>query len=167
MLFKILSAIGCIIIGLLIGFKLGYKYVLREKFLTDIVAFLDYYSGEINFNKTKLKELLDNFCENCGEELRAALLEFNGLIRQNTEIATGLLESDCYKALDKEEAERLKQLLCSLGTSDSETQANMISSYREYFSKKQAEAFAEKKKYSSLYYKLGGLVGIGAGILLI
>jgi stage III sporulation protein AB len=155
---------GC---GAYLGYKSGSRYKRRERLLNETVLFCDSLINDITYFQPALKEMLKNRLNNY-IELKPALTDYINLIDNNASVEIDILREKITKGLlTDDEYALFIRLLDHLGKSDSQTQRGGILSVKEALLIKRQSAAEESKKYGGLFFKLGVLGGLMAGIVII
>lgn len=149
MIIKVIS--GILIVGstTLIGVKLADKKRFRKNLYFELVEFCHKIKSEVGFNNTTTDKLLLSLSDNT--------LRVLGICGKDYAVGQNINIED--KRLTIEEREIIADFFNGLGSYGEEGTVNMISHYRDYFSKKYAECDEVYKKTSVFYIKMGALVG--------
>ena len=160
---KYILCLILIVICFLIAKGLSNQYKDRKQFLEITISFIDYISNEIRFRSCPIKQLCYSF-DNSN-------ILFNKTLQLYSQ---SLLSGEQFYLGDKEfqiftNAERLnvEELFNCLGKYDTMSQLLELSHCRKNIEVLKDEAIKEYKKYSSLYLKLGLIIGIAISILLL
>ncbi|MCK9575010.1 MAG: stage III sporulation protein AB [Clostridia bacterium] len=148
-----------------VGYGLSSYYKKRYTLMSDILLFCDCLSNDIDFLHTPVKQILLNRNVQFAPELNKLLNQYKQILDNGKLLEFNQPISSIY--FKREEAEMFMSLLYELGKSDSITQIATIKNFKTVFTKYHIEATEENKKYAPLALKLGVLIGILAGILLI
>ena len=148
-----------------IGYGLSAYYKKRYTLMSDILLFCDCLSNDIDFLHTPLKKILTERNVQFAPELNKLLAQYKSILDNGKLLEFNQPISSIY--FKKEEAEMFMSLLYELGKSDSVSQIATIKNFKIAFTKYHSEAAEEHKKYSPLALKLGVLIGILLGIILI
>ena len=164
---KAIAALCCVAVAGLTGRRLGRRYVLRDKVLSDFAALTTRLGTDIGFFQTPISALLT--CQNewlCPESqaLTAAYLAAIAADAPVAEAVQARRESKCVSAAD---LALIIRFFGVLGKSDSATQVVEMHAYHEIFSALARDSAAERKKFSALYTKLVILCGAAVGILVL
>lgn len=138
------------------GYLLSQKYKKRKDFYFDFKIFNNKLTTEINFSKNSIVKIVS---------------ELNDDSLFNIEIKKYIKNSVAYvfidKYLTKDEIEYFYEYLKNLGGSDSSTQLKFLNSTNEILLEKCDLTDKNYKQYKPLYIKLGFLVGLIIGIILL
>jgi stage III sporulation protein AB len=163
---KIIAGIGITALCGAVGYKAGRRYTLRDTVLSDFILMCDYMRGDIAFfhkpMKIMIEGYMDKFCPETAEILRTYL----SCLDTGTD-AAALREKIPAAYLTPDDREYVVQLLSVLGKSDEEAQVESIGAFRLTLADKQKESAANRKKYSSLYPRLGLLAGACAALIIL
>lgn len=149
-----------------IGIVLSRRYRKREQVFSDTAVFIDGCKSRIGFQQLPLKDILREAAEGYTSELAPMLAQFYDLLA-NSEFVNYDLLSERIKCscLTKEEVKLYVQFFDSLGKSDVASQLNSLEEFKSAFSKKHDAAADEKRRFGSMYTKLGVLTGLGLAVL--
>ena len=138
------------------GYLLSQKYKKRKDFYLGFKNFNSKLSTEINFSKNSILKIIS---------------ELNDDTSFNIEIKKYIKNSVSYVFMDKyltsDEVQFFYDYLKNLGVSDSETQLNFLNNINESLAEKCDISEKEYKRYKPLYIKLGFLLGLIIGIILL
>ena len=138
------------------GYLLSQKYKKRKDFYLGFKNFNSKLSTEINFTKNSMVKIIS---------------ELNDDTLFNLEIKKYIKNSVSYIFMDKyltnDEVQFFYDYLKNLGVSDSETQLNFLNNINESLVEKCELTEKEYKRYKPLYIKLGFLLGLIIGIILL
>ncbi|HEY8444043.1 MAG TPA: stage III sporulation protein AB [Clostridia bacterium] len=155
---------GC---GTYLGYKSGGKYKKRERLLNETVLFCDSLINDITYLQLALKDMLKKRLNNY-TELKPALFDYINLIESKASLNIDSLRENITQGLfTDDEFSLFIQLLDILGKSDSQTQRGGILSIKEALSIKQKTAVEEAQKFGGLFFKLGVLGGLAAGVIIL
>ncbi|MCL2177415.1 MAG: stage III sporulation protein AB [Firmicutes bacterium] len=152
------------------GYAFGNFYRRRKKFLDMLVLFCKFAKNEINFSHSYISNIIEKFVKNnqaSSVEFASFLLDFKELLAANNTEFDKLANSSNVQILTSEEIDNLIQFLNALGKSDVFTQLTTIDNFLETFKVYRDDAEAEHKKWTSLYFKLGILLGLAIGVIFI
>lgn len=153
--------------GAYLGYKKSSHYKNREKLLSETILLCDSIINDITYFQPALKELLNNRLYSFNA-LKQPLTDYIRLIESTQNIHIDILKNNITKgSFNDEEFTLFIQLLDILGKSDSQTQRGGILSIKEALLIKQQSALEERKKYGGLYFKLGVLGGLTAGVIIL
>ena len=150
-----------------VGFGLSAYYRKRLKVFKDLVNFASKLVIDINFSKSRLKEIIQANIRSFSGEFKHILSGYlQYLNNENMQFSCGLLfKKNTF--LTSEERQTIFLFFKSLGRYDAENQISEINNYMEKFKAFSLSAEKENKKYGALYVKLGLMAGILLAILLI
>lgn len=149
MIIKVISGILIVGSATLIGAKLADKKRFRKSLYFELVEFCHKIKSDIGFNNTTTDKLLSSLCDNT--------LHVLGICGKDYAVGQNISIED--KRLTIDEKEKIADFFNGLGSYGEEGTVNMISHYRDYFSKKYAECDEIYKKTGAFYIKMGALVG--------
>lgn len=157
--------IAIILICSYIGFGLSRYYFSRFKFFAELISFLEKADLDINFSKSKLLEIIANFkCSN--KDLKSILDEYKICL----ETGKSFEQADLFKnikILKDDEKKIVYSFFAELGKLDVYNQTKSLENYKGKFSATLGSCEEEKKKYGSLYIKLGIIFGVLVALLLL
>jgi stage III sporulation protein AB len=166
MITKILICAGVTAAGAATGFFAGRKYVVRDKIIGDFLALCRYMRNDISFLQTPLEPLLKSYSDKVSPQTKALLDKYIECVKEGKG-AKEAVDFAARKELKGEDKEQIAKLLDSLGRYDPEGQAAIIKGFETVLDELKKDAAEKKKKYASLYFKLGALAGAAAAILIL
>lgn len=140
--------------GAVTGLSFSFEARLRARALAQLIAMLTRIEIMIRYEKTEVPRLLDELRRSGEHDLIDELL-YPG--RESRE--------PCY--FKPEEAERLRQVIQSLGTTDEQGQLAMIGLAKTEFSRIAEEARAAEQRDAKLFAALGLLGGVFLAVMMI
>lgn len=149
MIIKVFSGILIVGSATLIGVKLADKKRFRKNFYFELVEFCQKIKSDIGFNNTTTDKLLLTLSD--------STLQVLGICGKDYAVGQNISVADKRLAID--EKEKIADFFNGLGNYGTEGTVNMISYYRDYFSKKYAECDEVYKKTGLFYIKMGALIG--------
>ena len=150
------------------GYKYSQKYVIRERYFAELLEFCAGLCADIGFIRLSLYPILEKYSGCFKSFLSAQLAGVSSLLDGNKNIEEQTLKEYVPKGfLNDEEYGTIIRFFNILGKSDADNQAAGIESFKAVFEKYHAGASAQKKKYSSLYWKLGLLAGAALSVFVI
>ncbi len=154
-----------ILIGLCtyVGYGFAKYYINRALFWKEMNLLLEKLKLEINFTKEKLGLIFVSF-ETKSKELKKLINNFLSCLEQKIFSEEKLFEK--IKILKTEEKDTIGQFFKSLGHFDVSGQTKQIEGFQKAFNSFEKQCDEEKKKYASLYVKLGIIVGALIGLIL-
>ena len=153
--------------GAFLGYRQSQRYKKREKLLSETVRLCDSMINDITYFQPSLSQMLKSRL-NTFPMLSTVLEQYIALIDNKSIVDRNTLRTHIQKGqMNEDEYMLLIQLLDILGKSDSSTQCSGILSLKEAFLIKQKTAIEECKKYGGLYFKLGVLGGLAAGVIIL
>ena len=145
--------------GTMIGLACYKRGAEREKYFNDIVALAVSMICDIRFTQKDIVTLVNNF-EPTSSVMKCHIAEFG------QGIATGKIVLSRH-GLKESEFAAVNDLFLNLGRFDSETQIFQLEGARDKL-KLCGERVAERnKKYGKIQIKLGFMIGLAVGILLL
>ena len=141
---------------------------MRECIFADMIAVIDILKSKLYFFKDKLISSLSDCSANCTGELKQILQAFQETVETDRDITFEKLQERIPKlSLKENEHNAICQFLAGLGRSDRENQSEYLSNYIYTFRQFKEDALAERKKFASMYIKLGFSAGLLICILLV
>ena len=166
-LIKLIGFLAMASCGAYLGHKKSSHYKIREKILGEIIRLCDSMVNDITYFQPAVTEMLKKRLNNYSA-LAPSLSDYVELLENNAVIQIDTLKTQIAKGpLMDDEFILFIQLLDILGKSDSQSQRIGITSIKEAFLIKHQAALDECKKYGGLYFKLGILGGLTAGVIIL
>ena len=162
---KVILCIGVIVICAYIGYSISKTYIVRKKFFFCLSSFLSQVRREINFNSKKLEELLCG-CNMNSKEFSTMVLNYKKLLLLGEDINKKNLFADML-ILSQQEKDCILDFFKSLGKLDVYNQVNTIDNFYNIIQDYYTTAKEESAKYSTLYIKLGIIVGAFIALIII
>lgn len=159
------AVIGC---TTYIGFGIANYYIKREKLFFELCQFCEKLKTDIGFLLMPLEEILSEASEN----YISGLKDITEVCKKIIESGNALTSEDLRRQLkcaciNEEEKRLICGFFCMLGKSDEKTQLEQIEGYKQRFAAAELSCSADKKKYSSMYKKLGFLLGVAVCLFMI
>lgn len=162
---KLLGAVLILLAGTLAGFLKARQFADRPKNIRGMIAALQRLETEITYGYTPLPEAMRRIASGSREPVRslfASAAEDMG--EPNNRSAQDALNRavDIHwkaTAMKAQERETLRQLGCTLGTSDRKDQANHIALALQQLKQEELSARDEQAKYEKMSKSLGVLLG--------
>ncbi|WP_340024611.1 stage III sporulation protein SpoIIIAB [Paenibacillus sp. FSL K6-1096] len=162
---KLLGAVLIILAGTLAGFKRAAQYADRPRHLRGLIAALQRLETEILYGYTPLPEALHRIGQQTKEPLRAFFLTAAEEMspphnRSAEEAVQRAMEAHFGSAsLKGNEREIMRQLSCTLGTSDRPNQSTHIALALQQLKQEETAAREDQGKYEKVSKSLGLLLG--------
>lgn len=145
--------------GCLIGVALAKRNRAREAYYGSLIELCAYLETNLRFKEERTEEVLGG-AEIASEALKQNIREYISYING------GELKIEC-EFLNEKERDEVKKFFSRLGKFDAETELNELHRHKAEFERRFALAAEKNKSQSAMYIKLGSLMGILVGILLI
>ncbi len=150
----------------LIGFKFSSYYINRKKFFSSLVLMMSNMEADVVFSRDKLSNILKKNIEICASKDLASLCQnIVSTIENKQTVDSKMFEN--IKILKADEKQLLYKFFSSLGRYDVLAQSKEIKSYQTAIVGMNVKAEEECKKYSSLFIKLGIIMGLLVCLLII
>lgn len=162
---KLLGAVLIVLAGTLAGFKRAAQYADRPRHIRGLIAALQRLETEILYGFTPLPEALRRIGLQSKEPLRAFFLRTAEemsppLDRSAAEAFQRAMDVHFTAAsLKGTEQEILRQLSCTLGTSDRSNQSTHIALALQQLKQEETAAREDQGKYEKMSKSLGLLLG--------
>ena len=138
-----------------LGYVIGKNYSKREKFYGELLMLCNVLITNIRFNKNKLKIIINEFMDNCSNDMCEYL---HGYLRNDMEELS---------FISKYDNKRIKDFFSRLGEFDSGSEIGYIENSKIYFNDCYMKSMEDNKKYGVMYTKLGFMAGLILVILFI
>ena len=150
------------------GYRYSQRYVLRERYFAELLEFCAGLCADIGFIRLSLYDILEKYSGCFKSFLSVQLAGVSTLLDDNKAIEETELKEYVQKGfLSDGEYGAVLRFFNVLGKSDADNQAATIDSFKAVFQKYHDDAVSSKKKYSSLYWKLGLLAGAALSVFVI
>ncbi|MNH89671.1 stage III sporulation protein SpoAB [compost metagenome] len=162
---KLFGAVLIVLAGTLAGFKRAAQYADRPRHIRGLIAALQRLETEIQYGYTPLPEALRRIGMQSKEPLKAffttAAEEMSPPLDRSAEDAISKAMEEHWKAasLKGTEKEILRQLSCTLGTSDRSNQSTHIALALQQLKQEETVAREDQGKYEKMSKSLGLLLG--------
>ena len=164
-IFTIIGGFGLCTYG---GYKYSSKFVIRERYFAELLELCEGIRADINFMHLSLYPILEKYRDSFKSFLSVQLSGAAKLLDDNRSITEAALKEYIPQGpLTGDEYETVIRFFNTLGKSDAENQTASIEGFKAAFKKYHGDAAEKKKKYSSLYWKLGLLAGAALTIFVI
>ena len=156
---KIMILICTFVICVFIGYRFSRKYKVRLNFFSALVSLCQKFDVEINFSRTKVKNIFLSIDEKTRQKLCGLdenyILYLDG--QEELSYETLYKKISFLKDCEKDIIFPFFQLL---GRSDVESQSKEIKNYQSKFEEFYKSVEIENKKYGVLSLKLGFISGL-------
>lgn len=142
-----------------IGFGISRYYIQRKKFFSQLDIFMSSLELDISFSQTRLIELIDKQCKTLSSAELILLCENYKQFLQSKEKPNQELFKE-LSILKPNEKELLLSFFTNLGRFDATNQSKEINKFGIKFKEIYEEAKIDYSKYSTLFIKLGIIVGL-------
>lgn len=162
---KLFGAVLVVLAGTLAGFQRARQYADRPRNIRGLIAALQRLETEVLYGFTPLPEALRRIGGQSKEPLRTffvqAAEEMAPPHDRSAEAAFAKAMERCWRdtAMKAAEKEILRQLSCTLGTSDRSNQSNHIKLALQQLKQEETAAREEQGKYETMSKSLGLLLG--------
>lgn len=166
-----IRAVGAVMVMLsavLIGTHLTGRLSDRVRVLMSVREFLLYVRRQIGYDMPPLSELFDEFgSDEAGGFFRetALLLKDGGSVEGS--VRQSMRQTDIMSTLESRERELIIRILLQLGTSDCDSQINLIDGYVGDMDYCIENAAADKKQKSKIYLAVSVYSGAALAILML
>ena len=152
---KIIICIAVVAFSTVLGYLLAGKYRARKKFYEQFCQFNKQYLNELSYTRKPLPDFLKEH-------------EYSGDFAKAIQKCVESQESAVrFAYLNKEEKAACSNYFSMLGRGDAHSQKTYFGSQTQLLEAKQAEGEKQAKSRTSLYIKLGLLLGLAIVILII
>ena len=150
------------------GYRYSRKHIMRERYFAEVLEFCAAVTAEINFVHLSLQTIMEKYAGSFKSFLSVQLAGVAALLEKNLTVdEAALCKYVPQGILTADEYETVIRFFNVLGKSDAENQTASVESFKTAFLKYHAAAAENKKKYSSLYWKLGLLAGAALAVFVI
>lgn len=162
---KLLGAVLIVAAGTLAGFKRAAQYADRPRHIRGLIAALQRLETEILYGFTPLPEALRRIGHQSKEPLKSFFIsaagEMSPPLNRSAEEAMEQAMQVHWQAASLKAAEReiLRQLSCTLGTSDRSNQSTHIALALQQLKQEENAAREDQGKYEKMSKSLGLLLG--------
>ncbi len=153
----VLAVMFCL--SVMVGIMFSAKYKKRELFYSALIMFAQKLDVEISFSRERLKNLINNMDEKTKKNLFGLDKNFLTYLDGKEELSMEKLFKNC-PVLKNDEKETVFLFFKSLGRSDALGQSKEIQNFIKRFDENLSKCASENKKYGSLCFKLGIIVGL-------
>lgn len=144
----------------LVAWKLSEKFRVRQKFYGDFYLFNKRMCEEMNFTRNTLPDVLGTFTAQ--PPFQTVLNDYRRTLDERLPFSCGELWF-----LGEEEKRSAEEYFSSLGKTDAHTQLAYLRSCEGKLKELAEKTLSERKKYGTMYIKLGLLTGIAVLILIL
>lgn len=168
LILKIIVIIGGFCICAFGGYRYSQKYTERERYFSELLQFCDSIIPDISFAHLSLYGILEKNRGRYKSLINDQLSGIEKLLDDNRSIDDGALkEYIAAGLLTADEYESVIRFFNVLGKSDADNQTVTVQSFKAAFTNYHNDSMEKKKKYSSLYWKLGLLAGAAIAVFII
>lgn len=163
---KIVLCIILVTLFGLVGYGVSKVYIKRKRFFYDFSNFLMVVKSEIGFTQTKLEPLINCLTKNTTSSEFCALLNSYKLLFKNINFSKLELFRN-VSILTEQEMDSIYKFFKELGRHDVFNQMEIIEKFEHSFLGFYKNASEDANKYSSLYTKLGIVLGMIFALIII
>lgn len=168
MFVKYIFVVLVIAIPSIIGLKKSRKYEQREQVLKESEVLFKRISQDMKYSLTTIPNAIEGARQDFNTMLKDILGSISTAILNNTYSDMEVIgEIDTLPALKPYDKQVISKGITSLGTSDIDTQLNIIQNTIGIIQELEEEARADKNKNSKLYRTLGLVTGLMLAIIVI
>lgn len=159
---KMIYALSILIVSLsaLVGRLITKKYVDRDKFYNELVAFVNKLKNNINFRCLPIESIFSDYIKSSSYQKEFTILKnisLNHITYDNFQISY----------LKTEEKKLIYEFFVSLGDGNNIVELNQIESFLQDITKISNESKEIRKKNEGLIYKLSIAIGVVICILIV
>lgn len=156
---KILIIFACAAAGTATGYAVMLSYKKNYAYLDGVCALIDELVRNISYRCDSAAAVIKSV------EVKSSQLNKN--IGEYLEYAGGKLDApDLSRGfLPQRTFDKVKELFCSLGKTDGNTQLSQLKVFADEFGRLKNDAETKYNKYGAVAVKLGFLFGAGVGVL--
>lgn len=162
---KVILIVVLCVITTYIGYLLSRQYKQRRDLYVNLKDFVDKISSEIKFKNSSIKDLCLSYEKNYNGEFLKILKTYTKSLDEKSEFS--LDDIAVVKSYTDEEKSLITNFFNSLGKFDLKTQIEDMNNFKRRFEEYCEDAKSEYKKYSSLFTKLGLIIGLAISIIII
>ena len=146
-----------------IGYGLSKFYISRLKLFTSLINFTEKLDTDINFGKSKLLKIIEDFKCN-SKDLKKILEGYTVCLNESRPCTETVFKE--VKILKDDEKHIILNFFSELGKLDVYNQTKQIENSKMKFKEILNLCTEEKKKYGNLYLKLGIILGLLIALIL-
>ena len=162
---KLILIVGLCAITRYIGYLLSKQYKLRRDLYVNLKDFVDKISAEIKFKNLSVKDVCLANEKSYNGEFGKVIKSYLKCLDEKKDFSVD--QVGVVKNYTDEERNLITNFFNSLGKFDLKTQIKDMDNFKCRFEEYCEEAKAEYKKYSSLFIKLGLIIGLAISIIII
>ena len=156
----ILVTFAFAVLGAVVGNQIHKKYKARRLYFQQLLSLINLLISDFSFRQSKLKSVIIDFEKTAGVEMKIHCNEFiNSINGDKLSLSKLLLTSEEHLTVEK--------FFTALGTLDLDTQLGQLNAYKDKFNEYYQTSKAGEEKYGKPSVKLGFLLGLGCGILIL
>lgn len=158
---KILLLFVCAAIGTLCGYLIMKKYKRRAEYLDGLCGLIDALSRNVSYRRDSAVKAISAI-ETGSTLLKKHIAEYGDYAVGKVaapDISKGFLDDGTY--------DKVREFFGSIGSFDGATQINELKMYTELFGGLRAEADEKYGKYGAFSVKIGFLIGLLIGVLVL
>lgn len=152
----------CVFLGTFVGYKLSSKYKKRYLLYKECQEFFHFYKLQIGFSREKIKDIVNKFISS---KDRVIFPYEQYVLFLNNTSAYASYSLDGLDFLKKDEIDFLKAQYLSIGKYSVSEEMQNIDKILNEINVLTTQTNEQFKKYSSLYLKLGLIVGAAVGLI--
>ena len=156
----ILVLFTCTLAGTVVGNQIHKKYKVKRVYFEQFLALINLLISDFSFRQSKIKTLISNFEKSVGSEMKIHCNEFIKCIDGEKLTLSKLM-------LTPEEYTAVENFLSALGGFDLDTQLGQLNAYKVKFNEFYLLSKEREDKYGKPSVKLGFMLGLGCGILIL
>ena len=162
---KIALLLGIVSLSGMVGLTISKHYIERKKFFLDLKNFVNSLKNEISFSLIKLIDVVEKLNKQIkNRNINILLANYATILKLKKEMGEDKLFQN-ISFLNEQERNNVFLFFTRLGRVDVVNQINELDNYSKIFDEYYQNAKANSEKYSSLYTKMGILVGLFIAII--
>ncbi len=158
--------VGIVCLSGYVGSLVARTFVFKDKFYKEMLSLVLWLKNNINFNRLKLADVLNDFLKNSDKKLEKQMTIVKKIILGQISEEEFINSVSLY-FLKKEEKATLVRYLKDVGSGNDVVELDKYEGFKQYLENKSNEAENSRKKNEALAYKLSIAIGVVVSILII
>ena len=165
---QIVVFVAIVLISTYIGIVLAKKYIRKENFYIDLLAFCNTTFTEINFTQNKLKKIIEQNINYYKKDFKLFLNLYKRYLDGEVN-KENLDNAVCknFEFLTEQEIKKIVTFFINIGKVDADNELNNLDIFKKDIKGTLDDASTKKRQFVPMIIKLSILVGIGIAILII
>lgn len=165
---QIIVFVSIVLVSTYVGVILAKKYIRKENFYIDLLAFCNTTFTEINFTQNKLKKIIEQNINYYKKDFKLFLSLYKKCLDGEVSKKNfGEVVHNNFEFLTEQEINKIVSFFINIGRVDADNELNNLDIFKKDIKGTLDTASIKKKQYVPMIIKLSILIGFGIGIIVL